>query len=61
MLGLKRKKRGLYYLLPGMNRANREKQKIFLRWAILVGLLFAAVFGYLIWYLNTPHIKYVDF
>lgn len=60
MFGLKKKKRGLYYLLPGMNRANRRKQKEILRWSILIGILFAVLFGLFIYWVNSPHIAYTD-
>jgi hypothetical protein len=57
MFGQK-KKRGLYYLLPGMNRANRIRQRQILRWSILVGILCAILFGLLIYWLNSPRINY---
>ena len=49
MFDAKKKKRGLYYLLPGMNRANRVRQKQILRWSILFAVGFAALFGWLIY------------
>ena len=58
MFDSRKKKRGLYYLLPGMNRANRERRKQILRWAILFGLVVAALFGWLIYWVNLPHISY---
>jgi hypothetical protein len=57
MLGPK-KKRGLYYLLPGMNRSNRIRQRQILKWSIVVGLVFALLFGLLIYWLNSPRIHY---
>ncbi len=57
MFGQK-KNRGLYYLLPGMNRANRIRRRQILRWSILVGIVFAALFGLLLYWLNSPHIDY---
>jgi high-affinity Fe2+/Pb2+ permease len=57
MLGPK-KKRGLYYLLPGMNRSNRIRQRQILRWSIVVGLVCALLFGLLIYWLNSPSIRY---
>jgi hypothetical protein len=57
MFGLK-KKQGLYYLLPGMNRSNRIRQRKVLKWAILAGAVIAALFGLLIYWLNVPHIPY---
>ena len=54
MLGRK-KKQGLYYLLPGMNRSNRIRQRKVLRWAILAGLVVAALYGLLVYWINTIH------
>lgn len=49
------RKHGLYYLLPGMSRANREKQKKIFWISIVVGILTAAGIGLLIWFVNrTP-------
>ena len=53
MLGRKEKKHGLYYLLPGMTRANRAKRKRFFWWSILVGILVSALVGALIWLVNS--------
>ena len=58
MFESRKKKRGLYYLLPGMNRSNRERQKQILRWAILFGLVTAALFGWLISWVNLPHVTF---
>ncbi|MBL9134644.1 MAG: hypothetical protein JNK85_02185 [Verrucomicrobiales bacterium] len=52
LFGSRRKKHGLYYLLPGMTRANREKRRRVFRWSILVGLLAAGAFSSLLWYVN---------
>jgi hypothetical protein len=57
MFGQK-KKRGLYYLLPGMNRSNRLRQRQILRWSILVGLIFALLIGFLMWWFNSPARRY---
>ncbi len=57
MFGQK-KKRGLYYLLPGMNRSNRIRQRMILKWAILAGLIFAALFGFLVYWLNSNHVRF---
>jgi len=57
MFGQK-KKRGLYYLLPGMNRSNRIRQRQILRWSILIGIVFAVIFGIILYVLNTPRIRY---
>ena len=46
MFGRKPKDRhSLYYLLPGMTRANREKRKKIFFWSVLVGLLVAGLMG----------------
>ncbi|MCC6234556.1 MAG: hypothetical protein IT580_18070 [Verrucomicrobiales bacterium] len=52
LFGSRRKKHGLYYLLPGMTRANREKRKRVFRWSIVVGLLAAAGIGGVLWLVN---------
>jgi hypothetical protein len=57
MFGQK-KRRGLYYLLPGMNRSNRIRQRQILRWSILAGIVFAILFGLLLYWANTPSIRY---
>ncbi|MBU6402851.1 MAG: hypothetical protein KGS61_21225 [Verrucomicrobia bacterium] len=41
-----------YYLLPGMGRSNRRRRQEIFRWSIVVGLVAAAVFGLLLYYLN---------
>jgi hypothetical protein len=53
MLGRKEKKHGLYYLLPGMTRANREKRKRFFWWSIVVGILVSALVAGAIWLLYS--------
>jgi hypothetical protein len=53
-----KKKRGLYYLLPGMNRSNRIRQRQILRWSIIIGIVCALIFGIIIYILNTPRISY---
>jgi len=56
MFSRKSRKPGLYYLLPGMTRANREKRKRIFWWSVFIGLLAAAVIAGLIWTLNrSPH------
>ena len=51
LFGSRRKKHGLYYLLPGMTRANRVKRKRILFWSIATGLVVSGGFGALLWYL----------
>ena len=52
LFGSRRKKHGLYYLLPGMTRANRAKRKVVFRWSIVVGIIAAALFGGVLWLIN---------
>jgi hypothetical protein len=52
LFGSRRKKHGLYYLLPGMTRANRVKRRRVLRWSIAIGLVASVVVGGALWYLN---------
>ena len=54
MFWRKRKKHGLYYLLPGMTRANRRRRRVVFRWSIVVGLIVSVLFGSLLYYLNRP-------
>ena len=49
LFGSRRKKHGLYYLLPGMTRANRQKRKTVFRWSIIIGVLVSAAFGGILW------------
>ena len=49
------KKHGLYYLLPGMTRANREKRKKILRWSLLIGVLAAGAMAVILYLIHrTP-------
>jgi hypothetical protein len=52
LFGSSRKKHGLYYLLPGMSRANRQKRKRVFRWSLVVGLLVSGMFAGLLWWFN---------
>jgi hypothetical protein len=52
LFGSRRKKHGLYYLLPGMTRANRAKRRRIFRWSLVVGAVAAGLFGCLLWYMN---------
>ena len=54
----RKKNRGLYYLLPGMTRANRVKQRKILQISILIGVLFAMLFALVLYWMNKPHINY---
>lgn len=48
----RKKHKGLYYLMPGMTRANREKRRRMLRWAVAIGSLTALVVSGAVWWAN---------
>jgi hypothetical protein len=53
MFGRKDKnKNSLYYLLPGMTRANRQKRKLYFWCAVLVGIFAAGLVAGVIWLVN---------
>ncbi|MBX3747630.1 MAG: hypothetical protein KF833_20165 [Verrucomicrobiae bacterium] len=52
LFGSRQKKHGLYYLLPGMTRANRNKRRRVFRWAIVVGLFASALIASILWLFN---------
>lgn len=52
LLGSRKKKHGLYYLLPGMTRANRVKRKRILWWSIAIGILCSGALAAILWYTN---------
>jgi len=52
MFGRKEKKNSLYYLLPGMTRANRAKRRRVFWYAVVVGIVVSALIGGLIYLLN---------
>ena len=52
MFGRKEKKNSLYYLLPGMTRANREKRKVFFWWAVAICTVVAAAVAGVIFLVN---------
>ena len=56
MFGSKRNKdTERFYLLPGQGgQAYRRKQKLLLKWSVIVGLALAAVLGGLLYWLNRP-------
>ena len=49
----RKKKHDLYYLLPGMSRANRQKRKTIFYWSLLIGILASALLGGAIWLINS--------
>ena len=56
MFGSKRNKEAeRFYLLPGQGgEAFRRKQRVLIKWSIVVGLLVAAILGALMYWLNRP-------
>ena len=52
MFGRKDKKHSLYYLLPGMTRANRTKRRRIFWYSVGIGLVVSGLVGALIWLLN---------
>jgi glycerol uptake facilitator-like aquaporin len=54
MFGRKPKNQNLYYLLPGMTRANREKRKVIFMWSIVIGLFVAGLMAAIVWVVNRP-------
>ncbi len=52
MFGRKDKKHGLYYLLPGMTRSNRQKRKLFFWYSVVVGVLVSAAVATVIYLAN---------
>lgn len=52
MFGFKEKKHGLYYLLPGMTRANREKRRRIFFWSIFVGILVSSAMAAIVYFWN---------
>jgi high-affinity Fe2+/Pb2+ permease len=45
----KNKEQNRYYLLPGMGRSNRRHHQQTLLWAVIVGIICAALLGTLIY------------
>ena len=54
LLGMKPKnpEERRFYALPGMTRANRRKQKLILRWSLVVAIVLGGLMGLLIYALN---------
>ena len=48
-----KKKKGLYYLLPGMNTSNRRRRREIFKWSLLVCIIVSAIFGWLIYFINS--------
>jgi hypothetical protein len=50
------KEKERFYLLPGQGgRALRQKNKVFLTWAIIAAVIVASAFGYFLYYSNLRH------
>ena len=49
------KRRGLYYMLPGMNRSNRMRARKVLAWALVAGALVAGLIGFVMYWVATAH------
>ncbi len=43
-----------YYLLPGMGKANRRKHSLYLKLALLVGILVSALIGVILYFVQRP-------
>lgn len=52
MFGRKDKKHSLYYLLPGMTRANREKRRRVFWYSVAIGLVVSALTALVIYWVN---------
>ena len=52
MFGRKEKKHGLYYLLPGMTRANRRKRKVLFWYSVVIGILVSGAAAAIIYFAN---------
>jgi hypothetical protein len=51
----KDRSRERFYLLPGQGgRSYHQKQRLFLRWAILVALIGGGLVGAVMWWLSRP-------
>ncbi len=49
------KKRNYQYGFPSQMKSNIRHNRRVLLWSVLFGLLVAALFALLIWYVNRPH------
>ena len=51
----KPKERPRFYLLPGQGGKNyHRKQRYLRRWAMVVGVLFGALLGVILWWMSRP-------
>lgn len=41
-------------MLPGMGKANRRKHGLYLKWAVLVGLVISGFVGLIIYFVQSP-------
>lgn len=49
----KNKEEHRYYLLPGMGRSNKRHRAQVFRWSVVFGLIVSAIFGVILYYLQT--------
>jgi hypothetical protein len=49
----KNKEENRYYLLPGMGRSNRQQHQRFIKWAFVVGIIFAALVGSFVYFISS--------
>ncbi len=54
----RKKPRGLYYMLPGMNRSNRIRNRKVFRWSLAFAIFISAAIGFLIYWIGTSHRRY---
>jgi len=50
----KNKEENRYYLLPGMARSNRRRHRQVVWWSIVFGIIFSALFGAFLYFINRP-------
>jgi len=43
-------------LLPGMTRSNRIRNRKVVRWSIVIGIIVAAIFGFIIYRWNMSYV-----
>ena len=53
MFNIKKKRHGLYYMLPGMNHASRRRARKVFWVSVLIGLLVSALIGLALWWFGT--------
>ena len=49
------KEKERFYLLPGQGvRLHRQKQKLIIRWSVIVAIVVAGILAWLMYWLNRP-------